>query len=339
MQVKPVAPKTLPASVYRDPDIYERERRLIFARSWLLAIHQAQIPRPGDSVSITAAGYPLIVLRSQNGSIRAFHNVCRHRAGPLVVDESGRRDQLVCQYHGWRYDLTGKLTNTPDFGAAEGFDPKNNGLFPVNCGLWRGFVFINMDTNPEPLDGFVAPLQTARNVPFEQFRVIRTSSHTLACNWKTYAENYVETYHIPRIHPFLNSAVDSNQFDIRISPPAILYEAPKRENTPVSGFWAWLWPCLCVNGYADSVLMERIWPVSVNETRLDYLYCFPEGVSSKLIEETIAASETTTQEDKAICEAVQRNLNAGVYDQGLLSPTQEAGVAWLQDQVRRVVLD
>ena len=85
--------------------------------------------------------------------------------------------------------------------------------------------------------------------------------------------------------------------------------------------------------------MERVWPVSVQETRLEYIYCFPEDVSPQTIEETIAASETTTREDIAICEAVQRNLNAGVYETGRLSPKQESGVAWLQSEVRRIALD
>src|SRR5262249_40756386 len=113
------------------------------------------------------------------------------------------------------------------------------------------------------------------------------------------------------------------------------YQAPPTDQSPVSGLWAWMWPCLSINVYADGILMERIWPVSVKATRLDYLYLFPAGVSAVAIERSLAASATTTAEDKAICEAVQRKLDAGIFESGPLSPRHEQAVAWFQSEWKR----
>ena len=127
-----LAPESLDAALYRGPDQYAIERRTIFARSWLLIAHESQLPDTGSYVATSVAGYPLIVVRGEGGKIRAFHNVCRHRAGPLADDGEGRCEgQLVCRYHGWRYALDGRLANARDFGPAEGFDPREFALFGI----------------------------------------------------------------------------------------------------------------------------------------------------------------------------------------------------------------
>src|ERR1700744_5943362 len=154
-----MALETLPAWLYRDKEVYETERRNVFARSWLLIAHESQFPNAGEYVAASAAGYPLIAVRGAKGEVRAFHNVCRHRAGPLADDGQGKCEgQLVCRYHGWRYALDGRLASARDFGAAGGFGPRDYALKPVQCETWRGFVFVNMNKDAEPLAKFLAPL-------------------------------------------------------------------------------------------------------------------------------------------------------------------------------------
>src|SRR2546423_4143836 len=116
--------ETLPAALYRDPPVYERERHRIFAQSWQFMGHESQLAEPGQWLALTIAGYPVIAVRGED-KIRAFHNVCRHRAGPLAPDGQGNCGRnLVCRYHGWRYALDGRLASARDFGPAEGFDPR-----------------------------------------------------------------------------------------------------------------------------------------------------------------------------------------------------------------------
>ena len=334
-----LSPETLPARLYSTPEVYEAERRNIFGKSWLLVAHESQMAKQGAYVATAAAGYPIIAVRGENGAIRAFHNVCRHRAGPLADDGMGKCEgQLVCRYHGWRYALDGRLASARDFGPAAGFDPRDFSLLPLKCESWRGFIFVNMNESAEPLARTIAPLiaKTA-HINFEALRFERQTTHDIACNWKTYVENYLEGYHIPLVHPFLNSAVDASKYEVDLSAPIVFHHAPPRDGSPVGGLWAWAWPCLGLNVYADGVLMERMWPLSATHTRLDYLYFFPDGIERAVMERNISASEITTDEDKRICESVQRNLNAGIYSTGRLSPKHEMGVRWFQKEVKRAL--
>jgi choline monooxygenase len=331
--------ETLLARLYNDPAAYETERRTIFGRAWLMIAHESQLAAPGEYVAAAAAGYPVIVVRDKDNTIRAFHNVCRHRAGPIADDGHGKCEgQLVCRYHGWRYALDGRLASARDFGAAADFDPRDFSLLPLKCESWRGFVFINMDKDAAPLSATVAPLDArTKNIPLENFHYVQQTTHDIACNWKTYVENYLEGYHIPLVHPFLNSAVDASKYEVHLDAPVVFHQAPPRDGSPVGGLWAWMWPCVGVNMYADGVLIERMWPLSATHTRLDYLYFFADGIERAVQERSVAASEITTDEDKKICEAVQRNLNAGIYATGRLSPKHEIGVGWFQNEVRKAL--
>ncbi|HUO92067.1 MAG TPA: aromatic ring-hydroxylating dioxygenase subunit alpha [Rhizomicrobium sp.] len=329
------APESLDAALYRGDAQYAIERRTIFARSWLLAAHESQLPETGSYVATSIAGFPIIVVKGEGGKIRAFHNVCRHRAGPLAHDGEGRCEgQLVCRYHGWRYALDGRLANARDFGPAEGFDPRQFSLFPIACESWRGFVFVNMNEKPARLADAVAPLAAkTHDVPLESFRFWRRQTHEIRCNWKTYVENYLEGYHIPLVHPGLNEQVEAAKYTVDVEPPAVFHWAPPRSGAPMSGLWAWLWPCHGVNVYRDGLMMERMWPVGPDSTVLDYLYCFPDEMSEPDRERPLLSSTAITAEDLQITEAVQRNLDAGIYRTGRLSPRHETGVAWFQAEV------
>ena len=333
------APETLDAALYKGEDRYEAERRHVFARSWLLAAHESQFAKTGDYVALTVAGYPLILIRGEEGTVRGFHNVCRHRAGPLADDGEGACEgALVCRYHGWRYALDGRLANARDFGPAEGFDPRSYALFPLRCEIWRGFVFVNMDPDAAPLLEATAVLgERLSGWPMETYEFKRRSTHEIRCNWKTYVENYLEGYHVPNVHPALNDAIDAAHYKVEIHAPAMFYSAPARDGAAVSGVWGWLWPCLGINVYANGVMMERMWPIDHRRTRLDYLYFFPKDLPQSEIARAMGASAVTTVEDIAITEAVQRNLDAGIYARGRLSPKHETGVAWFQSEVQRAL--
>jgi choline monooxygenase len=324
--------ETLPAALYRDPALYETERQRIFARSWQLVGHEAQFVDRGAWLAVTIAGFPLLLVRGDDGQIRAFHNVCRHRAGPLAPDGQGVCEgALVCHYHGWRYALDGRLVAARDFGPAEGFDVREYGLLGVACESWRGFVFVNIDAAAPSLASAIAPLaERARDMALETFRPVHQSRHEVRCNWKTYVENYLEGYHVPIVHPALNAAIDASRYEVELRGEIVFHHAPPRAGAPMSGLWAWMWPCLGVNVYPNGLMMERMWPLDHARTRLDYLYFFPEDLPEAERDSAIASSEVTTVEDIAITEAVQRNLDAGIYENGRLSPKHEAAVALFQ---------
>ncbi|HEX8233228.1 MAG TPA: aromatic ring-hydroxylating dioxygenase subunit alpha [Caulobacteraceae bacterium] len=333
-----LAPVTLPASLYRDPAAYAREREAVFARTWQFLGHESELAAAGDYLAAEIAGFPVLALRAGDESLRAFHNVCRHRAGPLVPDGGGNCGKdLVCRYHGWRYALDGRLRVAAGFGAAPGFDPRDYGLHPVRVESWRGFVFVNLDPDAEPLAALMEPLdplwdRRARSTPPVALRV----SHHAACDWKTYVENYLEGYHVGLVHPALAEEVDAARYTVTMHGAVAIHEAPPRDPGKVTeGLWAWVWPNLGLNVYRTGMMLERMTPAGPGRTRLDYIY-FQDPAHAGDLDAFRAVSDQTTAEDISICETVQRNLDAGVYDTGVLSPRHEGGVAWFQRRLRQV---
>ncbi|WP_339871637.1 SRPBCC family protein [uncultured Brevundimonas sp.] len=325
---------TLPARLYGDPDAWARERRGVFGRAWLFIGHEAEAAAPGDWIATDIAGYRLLAVRGRDGILRAFHNVCRHRAGPLVAGTRGHCEgELVCGYHGWRYALDGRLRAATGFGTAEGFDPRDFGLFTVRLEIWRGLAFVVLDPEAAPLAEFVAPLErllTARSLDISQPLVRRT--HDLACDWKVYAENYLEGYHIDAVHPVLAEELGPrSDYRTSVDGDLVVQQAVGINDGPQGGVWGWLWPNLGINVYRDSAMIERMTPVGPGRVRLDYLFLGDDGPGA--LTEILAASDRLTAEDAAICEAVQANLTAGQYDRGVLSPEHERAVGWFQDRI------
>lgn len=327
--------ETLPATLYRDPSVYGRERASVFARSWQFLCHASELDVAGAFAAETVAGYPLLAVRGEDGVVRAFHNVCRHRAGPLTAAPRGRCEgALTCAYHGWSYALDGRLKSARDFGKAEGFDPRAFALLPLRAEVWRGCVFVNADADAASLAALLAPLDSRLGARgFDALRPALRLTHRLACNWKTYVENYLEGYHVPVLHPGLDAEIDSARYVVTVDGRVALHEAPSRKAGAVyDGLWAWVWPNLGVNVYAEGLMLERIVPEGAHATRLDYLYLMPPGV--EVAPGTRAMSDAVTAEDKWMVERVQENLDAGVYDTGRLSPRHEGAVAAFQGWVR-----
>jgi choline monooxygenase len=322
---------TLPTRLYRDPAQYEAERRSVFAAGWQFLGREADMPRAGDYLAEEIAGYPLLAVRDAQGGLNGFHNVCRHRAGPLVDDGAGSCGQeLTCRYHGWRYTLDGRLRNATGFGVLEGFDPREFGLHPAAVQTWRGFVFVNPDAKAPPLAELVAPLEAlfeARDIRLAP--AVTRRSHEIACNWKTYVENYLEGYHIGPIHPELAAEIEVADYQVTMHGEVAIHDVPTKSGAN-NGLWAWLWPNLAINVFRYGLMVEHMQPLGPDRTRLDYLYFHEAGDDMAAI---LEASDQLTGQDRDICEAVQRNLNAGVYQTGVLSPRHEGAVGWFQNRI------
>ena len=327
---------TLPARLYGCPDAWARERAAVFGRAWLFLGHEAEAAKPGDWIATDLAGHRLLAVRGKDGALRAFHNVCRHRAGPLAQGSSGHCEgELVCAYHGWRYALDGRLRAATGFGAVEGFDPRAFGLLGLRLETWRGLVFINLDEAAPPLAAHVAPLEALlaeRGLGIAAPALRR--AHDLNCDWKVYAENYLEGYHIGSVHPVLADELGSAEYRVRVDGDLVVQEAAGVNDGPQAGVWGWLWPNLGINVYRDGAMIERMTPVGPGRTRLDYLFLNEDGAAA--LGDALEASDRLTAEDARICEAVQANLSAGAYQQGVLSARHEPAVAWFQSRLAEV---
>jgi choline monooxygenase len=328
---------TLPASMYRDPAVYERERKAVFGCEWLAFARAEQIATPGACVAGVIAGYPIVVIMDRDGTLRGFHNVCRHRGGPLVDDGEGRASSFVCRYHGWSYDATGRLVNPRDFGPPLDVDPSSLSLFPVRVERWRRLVFVNLDPGaPALLADLTDFFAEAEPFPIEAFHFGGELSHDLDCNWKTYVDNYLEGYHIPFVHPELNREIDARRYSVVVGDRYCRHSAPTRDGAVNAGRWLFRWPNLALNVYPNAMVVERIEPTGPHSTRIVYNYFFAD-VEDPENDGVIRISKTVMEEDRAIVEAVQPNLDAGVYVSGRLSPRHEAGVHQFQQLIRNAL--
>ena len=330
-----MASLTAPVSLYRDPAIFERERETIFARSWQYMGLEADLHRAGDFISQTLADYPVFVVRDEGGALRGFHNVCPHRAGPLVGEARGRCDrEIVCRYHSWRFGFDGRLHAATGFGPASGLNIADYGLFPVRVETWCGFVFVNLDANAAPLSETTRPLD-ARFGNRSRLSARIEDKHRIACNWKVFTENYLEGYHIGGVHQHLDAEVHAGaEHKVCIDGDVAYHEIDAAKGDP-KALWAWVWPNLGLTLNRGVLCVAQIRPLGPDTTLIEHLYLHePEEPG---IDAALYASEKITEEDAWICERVQRNLDAGIYKRGPLSEANESSVAWFQARVQRAL--
>jgi choline monooxygenase len=326
---------TLPASWYGDPEIHERERHAIWGREWLAYAPLDHLTRPGQYVADTVAEWPILVAVSPDGALTGFHNVCAHRGGPIAWDGRGILGNLVCRYHGWAYGWDGALKSARDFGD----QPEGLALPSVRVERWRNLVFVSLDPDTPPLLDTLGTLdQQVAAFPMESFAFTHEMTRLLACNWKTYADNYLEGYHIPLLHPELDAEIDAKQYRVDVVPEDAycIHSAPPRDESLNAGRWVFRYPNLALNVYRDGMNVERILPDGPDRTRVVNQYFFADP-DDPAVEETLKLSALTLDQDQQICEAVQRSLRAGVYDRGPLSPKHEGGLAWFQRMVATAV--
>jgi choline monooxygenase len=345
---------TLASRFYTDPAILDLEKQKIFRRTWQLvgmANHpcgeangaKRTITDPETFFTTNIVEEPVIIVRDKLGVLRAFSNVCRHRAGPIAKG-SGCDRVLRCGYHGWTYALDGRLIGTPDVEGVEFFDRSTMGMFPLRLETWGQFIFVNFDTDAEPLDAFLGQIpDQARGFQFEGLQLAERRDYVIDCNWKVYVDNYLEGYHIPIAHPGLMREIDyslyrtetfryySQQFaPIRA---ATKDDSAERFYPPGSGLtealYFWIFPNLMLNIYPDNISTNLIVPISHEKTLTIFEWFFHDLSSDRAkdrIHKAVAFSDEVQREDIALCQSVQKGLRSATYDRGRYSVKRENGV-------------
>ncbi|MDE2234191.1 MAG: aromatic ring-hydroxylating dioxygenase subunit alpha [Gammaproteobacteria bacterium] len=334
--------KTLPACAYADPAFHAFERQHVFAASWQLLARAGQLDKTGDHVVAECAGRPVILVRGNDGMLRGFFNVCKHRAGPLALTDGNAR-QLQCKYHGWSYTLEGQLRAVHEMQEAKDFDIACIHLDPISTGVWQGLIFAAVQQPPVPLENLLAGI-TERFAPIElgQMEFHSQVAYDLECNWKVYVDNYLEGYHLPHVHPGLNRLLDYRSYSTHTA------EWYSWQHSPLDGspgpyaageaHYYFVFPNLMLNILPGRLQINRVLPVSQRQCRVlfDYYYADIESAAvRKMIEEDLRFSDEVQKEDIGICERVQQGLESGSYTAGRLSPRREAGVHHFQELVRR----
>jgi phenylpropionate dioxygenase-like ring-hydroxylating dioxygenase large terminal subunit len=192
--------RAMPKSVYTSPEFLALEQKHIFGKEWLCAGRAESLPEPGDYMTMTIAGEPVIVLRDRDGAIRAMSNVCRHRMS-VLLEGRGKVRSIVCRYHAWTYGLDGALRGAPAMTRNEDFCREAIRLPAVRCAVWRGWILVTL--NPEAPAPGVALAEVDRlvgHLDMSTYTETFREEFRWATNWKVLAENFMESYHLPVCH-------------------------------------------------------------------------------------------------------------------------------------------
>jgi Rieske 2Fe-2S family protein len=343
--------KSLPQKYFVSPGIFAEEQKEIFANQWLLIGHQSQIPDAGDYIVQQVIGESLIVIRDKNSEVHGFFNVCRHRGTRLIEDEKGRCAAIQCPYHAWTYGLDGKLIGAPHMDDVPGFDKADYPLHAVNVGLWEGFIFVNLEKHPMPLEKWFAPL--AGKFSHWNMSILQPAKrveYDVRANWKLMFENYSECYHCPGVHPQLQkiSPYDSAQNDLREGPfLGGFMKINQGKSLTMSGnacaafvgkienlqqvFYYSIFPNMLLSLHPEYVMVHRLWPQSPERTLIvcDWLF-HPDAFTRKDFkpEDAIEFWDMTNKQDWHVCELSQLGIASRAYQPGPYSSRESIPAAW-----------
>jgi choline monooxygenase len=330
---------TLPAGWYSDPAVLRLEQERIFRRVWVYAGRTEQVAEPGQFFTARSGDVPIVCVRGSDGELRAFVNVCRHRASVLVEGE-GRRETIQCGYHAWTYNLDGSLRSAPRSEREDGFSKDGLGLIPAAIDTWGPFVFVNPSAEAAPLEetlGELPALVAEGGVDVDALAFRTRFDFDVEANWKVACENFLECYHCPTAHPDLAQIIDVNpdSYLLEVSETFSSQYAPVRENPKGSydpsgeierGQFHFLWPNTVVNIQPGrpNLSIGPIFPAGPERASRFLDYFFAPDADEAWVEELLAFDGRVSDEDAALVASVQRGLRSGMIEHGRLLPRSEA---------------
>ncbi len=338
--------RTLPAAWYADEALFAHEQDAIFAKHWSVLARLDQLAEPGDYGCGLIGRWPVFVVRGRDGTLNGFHNVCRHRAGPLFEPGSGRcnlRYGIRCRYHGWTYGTDGRLAEAPGFEPGSGFDPAQQGLFPIRVAEWNGIVFGCLDRDTPSLEAWLGDIPdiAAEFPPAKAMRFYREIAVEGEANWKAYGDNSVEGYHLPFVHSQLNQAVKGLVLEPHANGKFVGFRVDYGawgNHPPSRGYWIYKFPSLLLHFSEYDFNLEQVYPLGVRKVRLVHWFWRPDnGAPQAFYDDYAEGWRTTMAEDMAICAEVQRSYDAGIYREGVLSREREPGTIFFQELVREAL--
>ena len=341
---------SLPGWLYTDREYFDLEVERVIRPSWQIVCHEGDIPAAGDWHTLEYLGESVVVVRGADGAIRAFHNVCRHRAMRLVEGAAGCARKLVCPYHAWVYELDGRLTGVPMRRDYPALDMASTGLVPVEVDRWRGFVFVRLadDGGPSvaemfaPYDAEVAPYR------FEEMRAIapvRTRERRV--NWKNVGDNYSDNLHIPVAHDGLTRlfgrsyAIEASGWVDKMSgylvdrpsdnPSERFYQKhlPHVPHLPEANQRLWLyyklWPNMAFDIYADQIDFMQWLPLSPTTSLLrEMVFALPDDRREMKLTRYAnwRINRVVNAEDTWLIERVQQGMASQSYTAGPIGTSE-----------------
>jgi phenylpropionate dioxygenase-like ring-hydroxylating dioxygenase large terminal subunit len=354
---------TMPASYYTDPQVFRIETERIFTRAWIAVFASSDVRETHAYATAIVAGDEIVAVRGQDGVLRAFYNVCPHRAHQLLRGCGKARSVIACPYHAWTFGLDGKLVRARNSENVEAFDASQANLSPVRVEEFCGLVFVNLDPGARPLRQEAPGLEEAISARLPgASRLIRAKAHriphTTRSNWKAIVDNYLECYHCAPAHPgFVNSVnMDTYRHDLHGAWTVQIGEAKASSsgygvganpaNPTYAGFY--LWPTVMINitpGDVGMMTVNTMVPVDADTTVQYYDFFLPaEEPTPKQMEVIAYYRDVFRAEDLSLVESVQRGLKSrGYRGRGRImvdrqrSGISEHGVAHFHQRVAQVL--
>ncbi len=343
---------SLPGWIYHDTEFLEVEKERIFATSWQVMCHLSDIPKAGDYHTLDFLGEPLVAVRSPDGGVKAFFNVCRHRASRLLDGASGHcAGRIVCPYHAWTYDLQGRLTTIPHRKEFDDFSAEQYGLKPVDVEVYKGFVFVRLKPGLPSVADMLAPYESElADYRLEELQPMgRVTLRTRYVNWKNVTDNYSDGMHITVAHPGLTRLfgqsygieaqnwVDKMWGYLRDTPSSQRSERMYQSTLPTTPhlpdsrqrLWTYfkLWPNVAFDIYPDQIDFMQMIPVSPTETLIrEIAYAHPDSRREMRAARYLnwRINRRVSAEDKTLIERVQAGMGSRSYAPGPLGKNEVA---------------
>ena len=327
----PAASLSLQAEAYTQNEWFSLEQNAVFSHSWQWVCHVEKLREPGAYVTTTIAGQSIMVVRDKDGKLRAFYNVCKHRAHELLQGE-GTVGHIMCPYHAWAYRLDGQLQVAPHTKSLKGFDKSEVCLDQVQVEEFCGFVYVNLDTDAAPLAEQSGDLR--REIMYwapevDELTFGHRLTYDIKSNWKNVVDNFLECYHCPTAHKDFCTLVDMDTYKVTTHGiySSHMADAGQGSNTAYDvsnaavrthAVW-WLYPTTCIMRYPGrpSMIILNIIPVGPDRTLETYDFFLVDQTPDEAEVEAIRYLDEVLQvEDIGLVESVQRGMNTPAFEQG-----------------------
>lgn len=327
----PMNSQSLLADAYTQSKWLAHERKTVFAKTWQWVCHAERLRDAGAYVTKEIAGKPIAIVRDREGVLRAFYNVCKHRAHELLQGEGTTR-MITCPYHAWAYDLSGKLRSARETQNLEEFAKEEICLDQVKVEEFCGFVYVNLDSSAPPLSEQSGDLEQEirRFAPdVEKLTFAHRLTYDIKSNWKNVVDNFLECYHCHTAHKDFVTLVDMDTYKVTTHGiySSHMAEAGKTANSAYSvegatvkdhAVW-WLWPNTCMMRYPGrgNFLILNVIPLGVDRTLETYDFYLEEPTPNEAEMDAVRYIDEVLQpEDIALCESVQRGMETPAFTQG-----------------------
>jgi phenylpropionate dioxygenase-like ring-hydroxylating dioxygenase large terminal subunit len=323
--------EALPAFYYTDPRLFDLEKQKIFAKAWQCLGHVGMAKKAGDYFTGKILDQEILFVRADDGELRAFHNVCQHRAHTLVSG-SGHTRLFVCPYHAWTYGLNGELKKVPSSKNIANCEFSGIQLKPVRLELFCGLVFVNLDESARAFRdeyGFLESNIRELIPNIEQQTLVFEEPIVHRANWKASVENFSECYHCAPVHKYLTSSViDADSYKLTIHGRSQRHFIRGLEAGLEQHLW-FIWPNTAfglypIPGFGMAFCIRHMYPVKIDETIYHYRWFAPDGANGdSIVEYAREHAASTGAEDAAVAGGAQRGMNSLGFSQGLLLATPD----------------